>query len=111
MIGRRVMPETDGHLPRLEPGDFGYAPATRINAHGPKFWEICTPNGHCAGIRVEERVCVENEDGSKSEVVRPGHVVTVHSDENITVTPELRISDGVKDVWVGTLTCGVWDET
>lgn len=92
MNGRRVMPETEGHLPRLEPGDYGYATATRVNAHGPKYWEICTPNGHCAGIHSN------------------AHTITEHGDGTISVTPELHINNGTKDVWVGTLTAGEWTQ-
>jgi len=85
------MPNEDGWLPNLEPGDYGRIAEHRrqeIAGHPATAWHAKTPNGY--GCNLEGHGVLENPNGT------------------ITVTPSIRVSVGERELWHGHLVNGEW---
>lgn len=78
MIGKRVQPNSEGHL-LLKEGEYG--------KHNDGTWFFRPPGSHMGSLA--------------------GHQVTEHEDGTITVAPSILIDDG-RGKWHGYLERGVW---
>ena len=89
MIGRRVMPDADGHVKSAAvsaPGSYGRSTALfRDRETSQNWWQITAPDG--SGCTLNPSV----------------HSVTEHEDGTITVHPSI-----VTSTWHGWLERGVW---
>ncbi len=92
MTGRRIYPDRDGAMPKLQPGDYGK------DVGG--LWYCCAPR--------DTGDWFTNFQGCLGDGVR-AHKVIEHSDGTITVSPSILISrhDGT---WHGFLEDGIWRE-
>lgn len=67
MKGTRVMPDADGRLRDLLPGEYGHATLSReyIKEDSPcNWWVICAPNGASCSLSPKIHQLVENPDGT-----------------------------------------------
>lgn len=91
MIGTRIYPDADGHLPPLLPGQYGHA-TIRNDYIGPttscNWWVICTPNGAICSLNPKVHQLTENPDGT------------------LTVHPSIKIPCDGPELWHGYLVAG-----
>lgn len=85
------MPDADGRLRELKPGEYGHAAIRRewIDAESPcNWWVICAPNGATCSLNPKIHALTENADGS------------------LTVSPSIKIPKDGPELWHGYLVAG-----
>lgn len=95
MKGTRVMPDADGRLRDLLPGEYGHADLRRdyIGADSPvNWWLIRAPNGATCSLDPKVHKLTENPDGT------------------LTVEPSILIPKEGPMLWHGYLRNGVFSE-
>lgn len=102
MIGRRVMPNAQGWLPNLEPGDYGRVDVQKTMAwlasegrpvtadHPWMLWQVRCPDGSSGCLSPKLHNIVEHEDGT------------------ITVSPSIDCSKSRPGTYHGFLERGMW---